>query len=86
MEIFEGLNEKGLAILNGDDKLLYGLNNLLKFRTVFYGMEEGLDLRAYNVESLGEKGSTFDIEIRGKEYRVRIPVPGIHKFTMPLQV
>ncbi|ABN52209.1 MAG TPA: UDP-N-acetylmuramoyl-tripeptide--D-alanyl-D-alanine ligase [Hungateiclostridium thermocellum] len=78
MEIFEGLNEKGLAILNGDDKLLYGLNNLLKFRTVFYGMEEGLDLRAYNVESLGEKGSTFDIEIRGKEYRVRIPVPGIH--------
>jgi len=41
MEIFEGLNEKGLAILNGDDKLLYGLNNLLKFRTVFYGMEEG---------------------------------------------
>ncbi|GAE87539.1 UDP-N-acetylmuramoylalanyl-D-glutamyl-2,6-diaminopimelate-D-alanyl-D-alanine ligase [Acetivibrio straminisolvens JCM 21531] len=55
MEIFEGLNEKGLAILNGDDKLLYGLNNLLKFRTVFYGMEEGLDYRAYNVESLGEK-------------------------------
>jgi len=55
MEIFEGLNEKGLAILNGDDKLLYGLNNLLKFRTVFYGMEEGLDLRAYNVESLGKK-------------------------------
>jgi len=50
---------KGLAILNGDDKLLYGLNNLLKFRTVFYGMEEGLDLRAYNVESLGEKRLHF---------------------------
>ncbi|HHV29583.1 UDP-N-acetylmuramoyl-tripeptide--D-alanyl-D-alanine ligase [Acetivibrio mesophilus] len=78
MEIFEGLNEKGLAILNGDDKLLYGLNNLLKFRTVFYGMEEELDYRAYNLESLGERGSTFDIELQGKEYKVRIPVPGIH--------
>jgi len=36
--------------------------------------------------NLWGKGSTFDIEIRGKEYRVRIPVPGIHNVTMPLQV
>jgi len=66
MEIFEGLNEKGLAILNGDDKLLYGLNNLLKFRTVFYGMEEGLDLRAYNVESLGEKAPLLILRLEEK--------------------
>lgn len=78
MEVFEGLNEKGLVILNGDDKLLYGLNNLLKFRTVFYGMEDGLHYQAYNLESLGEKGSTFDIQLENREYRVKIPVPGIH--------
>lgn len=78
MEILEGLNDKGLVILNGDDKLLYGLKDLLKFRTLFYGLEEGLEYQAYNVKSLGEQGSTFEIGVGNKEYKVRIPVPGIH--------
>ncbi len=78
MEILEGLNKKGLVILNGDDNLLFGLKGLLNFRTVFYGFEEGLDYQAYNVRSLGEKGSVFEIEINKKEYEVKVPVPGIH--------
>ncbi|NLW28196.1 UDP-N-acetylmuramoyl-tripeptide--D-alanyl-D-alanine ligase [Acetivibrio saccincola] len=78
MEILEGLNNKGLVILNGDDNLLFGLKGLLNFRTVFYGFEEGLDYQAYNVRSLGEKGSVFEIEINKKEYEVKVPVPGIH--------
>lgn len=78
MEILEGLNSKGLVILNGDDNLLFGLKGLLNFRTVFYGFEEGLDYQAYNVRSLGEKGSVFEIEINKKEYEVKVPAPGIH--------
>ncbi|MFZ5985967.1 MAG: UDP-N-acetylmuramoyl-tripeptide--D-alanyl-D-alanine ligase [Bacillota bacterium] len=78
MEILEGLNSQGLVILNGDDNLLYGLKGLLKFRTVFYGFEEGLDYQAYNVNSLGEQGSTFEITIGNREYKIRVPVPGIH--------
>lgn len=78
MEILEGLNSKGLVILNGDDKLLFGLKGLLNFRMVFYGFEEGLDYQAYNVKSLGERGSVFEIEINKKEYEVKVPVPGIH--------
>ena len=54
------------------------LKDLLNFRTVFYGFEEGLDYQAYNVKSLGEKGSVFEIEINKKEYEVKVPVPGIH--------
>lgn len=78
MEILEGLNNNGLVILNGDDNLLFGLKGLLDFKTVFYGFEDGLDYQAYNVKSLGEKGSVFEIEINKKEYEVKIPVPGIH--------
>lgn len=78
MEILEGLSGKGLVILNGDDKLLYGLKGLISFRTVFYGMEEGFDYQAYNVQSLGEQGTVFDIAIGNKDYRVHIPVPGVH--------
>ncbi|MDQ2086881.1 UDP-N-acetylmuramoyl-tripeptide--D-alanyl-D-alanine ligase [Herbivorax sp. ANBcel31] len=78
MEILDGLNSKGLVILNGDDKLLFGLKGLLKFKTVFYGFEDGLEYQAYNVKSLGEKGSVFEIEINKKEYEVKVPVPGLH--------
>jgi len=78
MEIFEGLNKDGLVVLNGDDNLLYGLKGLLPFRTVFYGMDEGLDYTAYNVETAGEKGTRFKITIGNEEYEFFVPVPGVH--------
>lgn len=78
MEIFEGLKSNGLVILNGDDNLLYGLKNLLKYRTVFYGMEDGLDYQAYNISSQGEGGTSFEIDIGNNSYKVHVPVPGIH--------
>jgi UDP-N-acetylmuramoyl-tripeptide--D-alanyl-D-alanine ligase len=78
MEIFEGLKNDGLVILNGDDNLLYGLKDLLRFRTVFYGMEDGLDYQAYNISSHGEMGTSFEIAIGNDNYKVHIPVPGVH--------
>jgi UDP-N-acetylmuramoyl-tripeptide--D-alanyl-D-alanine ligase len=78
MEILEHLNKDGLVILNGDDKLLYGLKDLLKFRTVYYGMEDGLDYQAYNVNTAGENGTYFEITIGNCDYKVHVPVPGIH--------
>lgn len=78
MEIFEGLSRDGLIVLNGDDNLLYGLKGFLNFRTVYYGMDEGLDYQAYNVQNAGEGGIFFDINIKDKEYKVHIPLPGVH--------
>lgn len=78
MEILEGLSKKGLLILNGDDKLLYALKGLLKHRTVFYGIEEGLDYRACNIRNLGEKGSYFTLSVGNREYEIFVPAPGIH--------
>ena len=78
MEILEGLKDKGLLVLNGDDKLLYGLKDLLKFRIIYYGMEEGLEFQAYNVQSAGEHGTYFEIMIKNTEYKIHIPAPGVH--------
>lgn len=78
MEILEGLKDKGMVILNGDDNLLNGLKDLLKYRTVFYGMEDGLDYQAYNISSQGETGTNFEIAIGNSNYKVHVPVPGIH--------
>jgi len=78
MEILEGLKDNGLVILNGDDNLLYGLKDLLKHRTVFYGMEDGLDYQAYNISSQGEMGTSFEITVGNDNYKVHVPAPGIH--------
>lgn len=78
LEILEGLKKDGLLILNGDDKLLYGLKDLLEFKTIFYGMEDGVLYQVYNIKSRGEQGIHFEITIDGRDYRVRIHVPGVH--------
>ncbi len=78
LEILEGLDSNGIVILNGDDELLSGLKGLLKFRTVFYGMEEWVDYRVTGIESAGEAGTDFDVAVGGREYRIHVPVPGVH--------
>lgn len=78
LEILEGLNSKGLVILNGDDNLLSGMRGLLDFRTKFFGMEEEVDYKAENIRLSGEKGSSFEIRIDNVDYEVQVPAPGIH--------
>ena len=78
LEILEGLQPGGLLILNGDDSLLSGVKDLLKVRTVSYGLNEGVDYQAVNVHSRGINGIDFDICIKSGEYAVHVPAPGIH--------
>lgn len=78
LEILEGLKTNGLVILNGDDNLLAGMKGLINFRSVFYGMGEGVDYQAYDIKSVGEKGTYFMISVGPAEYYVHVPVPGIH--------
>lgn len=78
LEILEGLLPGGTVILNGDDELLSGMKGLLSHRTVFYGMEESVQYRAFNITSAGEEGSYFDITLKNRDYRVHVPVPGVH--------
>jgi len=39
LEVCENLNKDGYLILNGDDKLLWGLKGKLPFKTIYYGIE-----------------------------------------------
>ncbi|MDP4179780.1 MAG: UDP-N-acetylmuramoyl-tripeptide--D-alanyl-D-alanine ligase [Bacillota bacterium] len=78
MEIMEGLPQDGVVVLNGDDSLLLGLKGFLKYKTVYYGTEEGLDYQAYNVKTMGETGVCFEIAIGNADYKINIPTPGAH--------
>ncbi len=78
MEIFDGMDPDGLVILNGDDGLLFGLKDFLSFRTVFYGLQDGLDVQGYNIKMVDEFSTSFNIQIASQEYTVTVPVPGMH--------
>jgi UDP-N-acetylmuramoyl-tripeptide--D-alanyl-D-alanine ligase len=78
LELLDGLQPDGLLILNGDDIMLSGVKDLLSCRTVSYGLEEGVDYQAYNVQSRGEFGIDFSITVGEREYAIHLPVPGVH--------
>lgn len=78
MEILEGLEKGGVVIMNGDDTLLRGASSFIDFRKKLYGIEEKCDYQAYNIKTYGEDGSDFEILTGNIEYKVRVPVPGIH--------
>lgn len=78
LELLEGLQPGGLLILSGDDVMLSGVKGLLTQRTVSYGIEEGVDYLAYNIQSRGENGIDFDVTVEAVDYTIHIPTPGVH--------
>ncbi|HZK27764.1 MAG TPA: UDP-N-acetylmuramoyl-tripeptide--D-alanyl-D-alanine ligase [Thermoclostridium sp.] len=78
LEIIHGMKDNSKLILNGDDELLSGLEGLLPMPVSFYGINENSDVYAYGIESMGESGVRFNIEIGNQEVKIILPVPGIH--------
>lgn len=78
LEILDGLSEEGVVILNGDDELLSGLNGLLRFRTLLYGIDDNMDIWAYDLSSRGEEGVAFQVRTEKSDMELFIPAPGIH--------
>lgn len=65
-EIFEGLGENGIAVLNGDDELLFGIKGQLPFKTIYCGIENATsDIVAGDIKS-GNEGISFTVD--GEEY------------------
>ncbi len=69
MEITEGMSEKGLLLLNGDDVLLRHLDKDPVQRITYFGQSEGCDIRGYCVEQDGEI-----LRFRAEAGRLDIPV------------
>ncbi len=49
MEIVEGMDEKGMLLLNGDDTMLRNLDREPKQRITYFGQQEGCDIRGFDV-------------------------------------
>ena len=78
LEVLECLDSNGVAILNGDDHMLWGCRENIAHKTFYYGIENSdADYVAYDVKADAE-GSSFKVKIHGKEVSFYVPVAGIH--------
>ena len=88
-EIFSGLNDGGIAILNADDPAFNYWQTLVPEQSdgsLSFGIDQPADVRAVDIES--KQGTyEFTIEIQGQEsFRVWLQVPGYHQVMNALAV
>lgn len=78
LEILEGLQEGGKVIINNDNDLLNNWAQTVDRRNVFmYGIENKSDFSPYNIQE-NNNGTIYEINIKDKEYIVKVPVMGRH--------
>nr|WP_325244182.1 UDP-N-acetylmuramoyl-tripeptide--D-alanyl-D-alanine ligase [uncultured Oscillibacter sp.] len=75
-EIFENLQEGGVAVLNGDDALLNTVE--LPFRTLRCGQSEHCNVRISDLADHGVEGITCTVTTARGVYHLTIPAPGEH--------
>ena len=83
-ELVDAIPEDGWAILNGDDARVRAMAERCKGNVLFFGLDEGNDVRASGVESDGLEGTSFWLHLDGDENRVRIPLIGGHAVELAL--
>lgn len=75
-EVFDCMDADGLAILNGDDMHLRSYQ--APVRKLTFGMDEGNDFRAKDVENLAGDGLKLTICHHGSEFTAHVPAFGMH--------
>jgi len=75
-ELFAGLPENAVAVVNGDDAWVRRQAQRFAGRKVFFGADTAI--RAEHVADLGFDGVAFDLRIEGLRRRVRLRLLGRH--------
>ena len=77
MEITEGMDEKGLLLLNGDDVLLRNLDRTPKQRITYFGLSEGCDIQGFDVRQ-EEETLKFHVNAGRLSIPVELSLEGEH--------
>jgi UDP-N-acetylmuramoyl-tripeptide--D-alanyl-D-alanine ligase len=77
-ELVEALPANGVAVLNFDDNYVASFGRGLGERAVFYGMNEGAEVRAVQVAEVGAEGVVFTVEAQGERASVQLRMLGRH--------
>lgn len=72
-EIFNGMTGKGIAVLNGDDPLLWSLNGKLRQQTMWYGSSENNTFRCKKLDESYDDHMLMDIKAPQDKWTQNIP-------------
>lgn len=75
-EVFDGMDENGIAILNADNDKLQTLH--IKQNIIWYGVENKKGIYAEHIQSHGVESISCDIHTPQGDIKANIPVPGEH--------
>lgn len=77
-EMFEHMDQNGVAILNGDNDMLATMEGKLPHRIVWFGVENKRDFYADEIEMVGLEKTKCTIHTPKGSVEVNIPLPGNH--------
>jgi UDP-N-acetylmuramoyl-tripeptide--D-alanyl-D-alanine ligase len=77
-ELIESLPAGGTAVLNADDEYVSQFGRDFKGRVITYGFPTAATVRAENLRSLGEKGSSFEIVVGDRREHATLALVGSH--------
>jgi UDP-N-acetylmuramoyl-tripeptide--D-alanyl-D-alanine ligase len=77
-ELIESLPVGGTAVLNADDEYVSQFGRDFHGKVVTFGIKHPADIRAENIQRLGNEGSSFDLHIDGIREKVKLPLLGSH--------
>jgi len=84
-ELIEGLaGRESVAVLNADDALVARFAQVAPGRVVTFGVAEGADFRAENIQDRGLNGSEFDFLCAEGRARLSLPLAGRHNISNAL--
>jgi UDP-N-acetylmuramoyl-tripeptide--D-alanyl-D-alanine ligase len=76
-ELFAGMDQDGIAVINADDAYADLWRGLARGRQLSFGIEHAADVRATDLHDSAQ-GSCFELSIPGSEALVDLPLPGRH--------
>lgn len=68
----------GVAILNKDDDRVMAMAEHTQARILTYGLDEGADIRANNIVSMGLDGMHFTLNYKKERLNIQVPLLGRH--------
>ncbi len=78
LEITANFDENSVLIVNRDNDMLTEENTAGIYEVIGVGKGEGCEYRVSDIKDLGENGVEYRLTHEGKEYLIKLPIPGAH--------
>ena len=85
-ELVEALLSDGVAILNYDDQRVRAMKQKTQARVLYYGLEDGAEVRASAIAGDALYGHSFTLSYHDVNLRVQLQLPGKHGIYAALAV